>query len=114
MLRKFPKKNNCPDEFRHLRGSVMKKPLSVLLLALGVTCAIPAVAQTVLGGHLYIQDPNAPVQITFLPSSSYSGRVEKDADWTRNDLYIAALDASGNFINVNGISGSNQQWSYVL
>ncbi|MCL2875715.1 MAG: PEPxxWA-CTERM sorting domain-containing protein [Betaproteobacteria bacterium] len=94
----------------------MKKILSVSLLALGATCAIPAVAQTVLGGHLYIQDPNAPVQITFLPSSSYSGPVYPGVPWSRNDLYIAALDANGNLIpnNDKGITGVNKEWSYVL
>ncbi|MCL2880033.1 MAG: PEP-CTERM sorting domain-containing protein [Treponema sp.] len=94
----------------------MSKVLSASLLVLGVTCAMPAAAQTVLGGHLYIQDPNAPVEISFLPSYSYSGPVYPAVSWTRNDLYIAALDANGNYLpnNDKGITGVNKEWSYVL
>jgi len=68
----------------------MKKILSVSLLALGATCAIPAVAQTVLGGHLYIQNPDAPVSITYELYTSHSAHT--------NYLYIGALDSEGALI----------------
>jgi hypothetical protein len=67
---------------------IMIKLLSASVLALSVTFAVPAAAQTVQGGHLYIQDFDAPVQITYLSSyATYD-----------TYLYIGMLDASGNLI----------------
>jgi hypothetical protein len=66
----------------------MIKLLSASVLALGVTFAVPAAAQTVQGGHLYIQDFDAPVQITYLQSHA----------WHTVTLYIGMLDANGSLI----------------
>jgi hypothetical protein len=65
------------------------KLLSASVLALGALCAAPAAAQTVYGGHLYIQDFDAPVQITYLPSFAN--------DTTK--LYISTLDENGTMLN---------------
>ena len=70
----------------------MNRLLSASLLALGVTYAMPSVAQSVQGGHLYIQDLDAPVVITYEPSKS-----------THNNLlYIAGLDADGKLVGGYG------------
>jgi hypothetical protein len=70
------------------KGITMFKLLSSSILALSVMCAVPAAAQTVQGGRLYIQDFDAPVQITYL--TSYA---------THNTgLYIGVLDSSRNLI----------------
>jgi len=54
---------------------------------------MPAVAQSVQGGHLYIQNLDAPVVITYEPSKSTH----------TNLLYIGALDANGRL--VGGLAG---------
>ncbi|MCL2590939.1 MAG: PEP-CTERM sorting domain-containing protein [Betaproteobacteria bacterium] len=66
----------------------MNKLLSASLLTLGITCAMPAAAQTVQGGFLYIQDLDAPMVITYEPS--------KAAD--TSFLFVGMLDANGNLI----------------
>jgi hypothetical protein len=67
---------------------IMFKHLPATVLALGVMCAVPAAAQTVQGGHLYIQDFDAPVQITYLPSYATHETV----------LFVGMLDANGNLV----------------
>ena len=64
----------------------MIKLLPTLVLAL---CAIPASAQTVQGGHLYIQDLDAPVQITYEPSFATHTTY----------LYIGTIDVNGNYVD---------------
>jgi hypothetical protein len=66
----------------------MFKLLSSSILALGLVCVAPAAAQTVQGGHLFIQEFGAPVQITYLQSKA----------WHTTTLYIGVLDASGSLI----------------
>lgn len=67
----------------------MTKLLSVSALAVSAMFAVPAVAQTVQGGHLYIQDTSAPVEITYIPSNSTH----------TNYLYIGTLDSNGNYVD---------------
>ncbi|MDR2014243.1 MAG: PEPxxWA-CTERM sorting domain-containing protein [Azoarcus sp.] len=67
----------------------MSKLLSTSVLALGVMCAVPAVAETIQGGHLYIQDRDAPVQITYEASKATHTTI----------LYIGMLDMNGNYVN---------------
>ncbi|MDR2209639.1 MAG: PEPxxWA-CTERM sorting domain-containing protein [Azoarcus sp.] len=66
----------------------MSKLFPVSVLALGAMCAVSANATTVQGGHLYIQDLSAPVQITFM-----SSRAAHD-----NYLYFGVIDAQGRLI----------------
>jgi hypothetical protein len=70
----------------------MIKLLSASVLALGTMCTVPAAAQTVQGGHLYIQDFDAPVQITYLTSNAKH----------LTTLYIGMLDTNGNLIGSFG------------
>ena len=66
----------------------MFKLLPVSLLAFGATLAMPTVAaQTVQ--HLYIQDLNAPIQITYGPSFATH----------TTHLYIGTLDINGQYVD---------------
>jgi hypothetical protein len=70
------------------KEAIMSKHLSPSILALCAICAVPAAAQTVQGGNLYIQDFDAPVQITYLTSKATH----------TTTLYIGMLDVSGSLI----------------
>ncbi len=71
----------------------MNKLFSASLFALGVMCATSAAANTVLGGHLYIQDTSAPVIFT------YGDQWHQSYAQDNNVVWVATIDASGNFVD---------------
>jgi hypothetical protein len=81
---------------------VMSKLLSASLLALGVMYAMPAVANSVLGGRLYIQDVNESVVFTF---GDIDGKHQSYA-FDNNSVWVRSLDSNGNFVEDN--------WMYLF
>jgi len=71
----------------------MNKLFSASLFALGVMCAAPAAANTVQGGHLYIQDTSAPVIFT------YGDQWHQSYAWDTIVVWVGTIDANGNFVD---------------
>lgn len=64
----------------------MKKLLAALILT---TAALPAMAQRVIGGSLYILNPAVPVEIKFVRTNSAATHI----------LSLAGMDAYGNLVS---------------
>jgi len=73
----------------------MSKLFSASLLALGALCAMPAIANTVPGGHLYIQDTNKDIILTFGGFDGALQSFSKDSFV----VFVGTIDANGNFVD---------------
>ena len=73
----------------------MFKPLPASLLALCLTCAVPAAANPVPGGHLYIQDTNKDIVLTY---GGLDGNLQSFSN-NSHVVFVGTIDANGNFVD---------------